>query len=270
MRPMRHAPIAVVLTMLSLTAGRCSAFDVGDPSFRGFDGENRWQFEWIGDWSRRNRRSSYNNMLIGTPAGGPTRYAPAPPGRTYSTEIDHWKFRVTHYPSELFALHFHVGSDGETGTGDDVIILGGAIRGLLAESGPFQLAAQMQADFIPEFTQRRDGFSDTLGPFSERSEYDAYEFGASLLASMRANYSDNLDIVTYAGPQVSAWRGEWDAVADFSDTGDRIWIGGIDKQKSYFGIVVGTRLNWGETWSARVEGRFLEEESLSVGISASF
>lgn len=263
-------PFALLLA-LALLAPPASAFDVGDPWFRRPDDPRITRVEVAVDWNRRDVRMEYDHLLLGNPVSGPTSYfTPKPGDLSGTTRYDYLKTRLTYAPVGVATFHFDIGFDGETSNGDDVLLLGGSTHLLLLEGGPFALSAQLGVTFVPQVTTLANGVSDTRGPYTQHGDFDAHEYGAALLASMTAECSEDFMLMTYGGPRISAYRGEFRSYADFPDTGERIWLDGVEKQQSLFGLVLGARLDWGERWAGRVEGRLIEEASLTTSLIGSY
>lgn len=264
-------PALVTLRLLSLLlAATAQGFDVGDPSFSR-EGDKTERLEVFAEWMNRDIELEFDRLLIGTPASGPigvTSTAPPSVGSDFDADVVY--LRYTSYPTDLVALHFDVGFGGETSAGEQVVVLGGAVRGLLVENGPFQVTAQVDAHFVPEFRVRNAGFDSVLGTYTEQGEEDTYEYGFSLLGSMTAEWGEAGKLIFYLGPRLSAFRGEFSSVVDLHDTGDRLWLSGVAEQANLFGVVVGSRVEFNETWSARIEGRVGSESSLSTGVASSY
>lgn len=258
-----------LLALLPLAAEEAIAFDVGDPTFPTL-AEPSTRFEIIYESMSRDVWMGIDRPRLQTSPGGPIAIATSEPARIDGTEeADLLTARWVHHPISYFSAQFDLGLAGDSSGDDTQFVIGGAIRTLLTESGPFQLVSHIDAHFVPQFQTYDTGTSVTRGAFVSHGDYDAYEYGAALLASMTSTTDNGYVTTVYGGPRLSVYRGEMRSFADFAN-GDRMWIDGIVKQASPFGVVIGTRFHWGETWSARVEGRLVEEQSLSVGLSASY
>lgn len=242
------------------------AFDVGDPTFRLTEEDPITRVEVFAEWFDRDVDLEYAAPRLGTPSTGPQIVGTSPPPRQVTEEADQLFVRWVFQPLPLLSTHFDVGFDGKSSGGDQVVTLGGAARVLLTESGPFQLSTH----FVPEFSTYETGTTFSRGPYVSHGEYEAYEYGAALIGSMTANVTENVELVTYMAPRLSAYRGDFRAYADFSGTGERMWVDGVAKQSSPFGLAVGSRVAWGKHLSARVEGRFAGETSLTVGLGAAY
>ena len=182
----------------------------------------------------------YDRLLIGTPAAGPLGAATFTLPRVGSDfDADIACLRYTGYPADSLAFHFDLGFAGESTGGEQAIVVGGAVRGLLAENGPLRLAAQFDAHFVPETRHFDTGVDPILGPYTGHGEEDTYEYGLSLLGSMAAEWGEAGSLVVYAGPRVSVFRGEFSSYVDLHDTGDRLWISGVAKQDDPLGVVAG-------------------------------
>lgn len=255
--------------VLLLASTRCLAFDVGDPSFS-FDGDKTERLEFFALWMQRDLVRNHDRALRGTAAGGPTSISDLPPRTDFTLEEDYGFLRYTFYPNDQLAGNFDIGYAGEAPGGEDAFVIGGAFRALLHDGGSFQVSSQIDAHFVPEYGWQQTGVSETLGPYDETAEIDYYEYGISLLASYTTEPYEGGKLMVYGGPRLSRFRAEHSAYADFSDSGDRIWISGIDKEESPFSIVLGSRMELNELWSLRIESRLVNEESLSVGFSMTY
>lgn len=219
---------------------------------------------------RRDINYEYDRLVRWPGGSGPPMFADAPPRRRGTDRADQIHIRFVYFPVETISAQFNVGVAGAFEEAQEVAVLGGAVRAMVAENGPFRLSAQFDAHFVPEFQQHSGGISPSLGPYQAHGELDVYEYGFSLIGSMSADLTESCCLMTYVGPRLSAYRGEMGSYADYSDSGDRFFLSGVAKQASLFGMVVGSRLDWGDHWYARVEGRLVEEQSLSVGLGSSW
>ena len=251
------------LMTVALLAPPASAFDVGDPWFyEPWEGPTQ-RIEFVYESLSRNLRLQYDAPMLGTPAGGPTMIGVAPPELGVSDEADVLFFRWVCVPTEMVSTQFDIGFTGGEGDEDSSLVLGGAARVLLTEGGPFQLAAQFDGHYIPGIEESGSGVSPINGPYQFVGEYRVHEFGVALLGSMTSQLSDGIRLMTYGGPRISTYQGRFESHADYSDTGERLWLNGETKQESVFGMVVGSRIDLGPHLSARIEGRLIEEQSLS-------
>lgn len=267
-----RATVRRLLALLAMVGiSSCAlAFDVGDPSFRLGVQDPIVRVEIFAEWFDRDVDLELSPARIGTPTSGPVFVGPTPLETSTSEEADLTWVRLVFQPLGIVSTQFDIGFDGESSAGDQVMTLGGAARILLTESGPFQLSTQVSAHFVPEFQSKETGTSPVLGPYTTNSDYEAYEYGAALIGSLTAYLSDTTQLVTYMAPRLSTYRGNFISYTDLANTGDRIWIDGVAEQSSPFGLAVGSRLSWGKNLSARIEGRFVDETSLTVGMGASY
>ncbi|MEO0529093.1 MAG: hypothetical protein AAF266_00815 [Planctomycetota bacterium] len=261
--------VLVALLALGLTRSGL-AYDVGEPSFRTRPNDSFFRFEVFHEWFDRDVDLHVDPPLLGTPAAGPLLIGNQIPPVATTQEADQVFVRWVLQPLPALSAQFDLGSDGESTAGDSVITLGGAARILLTENGPFQLSTQFSAHFVPKFDTYEAGVDPILGAYEDRGEFKAYEYGAALVGSMTTPLTENSEIMTYLAPRLSAYRGDYESIADLTDTGERLWLSARAEQSSPFGIAVGSRIWWGRHLSARVEGRFAGETSLSAGIGASF
>lgn len=258
------------LLIFALLAPPAAAFDVGDPWFyEPWEGPTQ-RVEFVYESFSRNTRLQFDAPLLGTPATGPTMIGVAPPEVGGSEGGDVFLFRWAYLPIEMVATQLDIGFIGGSEEEDSSLILGGAARVLLIENGPFQLSGQLDGHYIPSVEESGSGFSSTAGPYQFVGEYRVHEFGFSLLGSMTTQVSQNVRAMTYGGPRVSTYRGRYESHADYSDTGERLWLNGDTKEESVFGLVLGTRIDLGQHFSARVEGRLVEEESISGSLMVSY
>ncbi|QDT70749.1 hypothetical protein MalM25_37050 [Planctomycetes bacterium MalM25] len=262
-------PFALLL-ILAVLAPPAAAFDVGDPWFRGPEEGPANRIEFVYESMSRSLRTQLDRPLLGTPSTGPTMIGPQPAGESGRDKGDIFLVRWVHQPVEMVSTQLDVGFTGGEGDDGTSIIVGGAVRFLLKESGPFQLSTQFDGHYIPNVEQGGSGVSIVRGPYTYTGDYRVHEFGVAVLGSMTAEVNDQVRIMAYGGPRISTYRGRMESHADYPDTGDRIWLTGVTKQASVFGVVLGSRIDWGAHWSARVEARLIEEQSLSASLMASF
>jgi len=266
-----------IAALLALACAPAQAFDVGDPSFRLEEESPVLEVEGVYERFSRSVRLKRDHYLVGSPAG-PVGVSNAV-GRSRETqEVSPGFVRFIYHPCALVATQFDLGLDGESSGGDQVVLLGGAARVLLYDHGPIRLATQFSAHFIPEFETLDRGVHPTLGAYEARGDMELQEYGLTVVGALRVPVSQSVHAVLYGGPRVSAHRGEFNAVADYTNqflvggvpVGSRAWFSGVTKQASPFGAVIGLRTDWGRHWRTRVEGRLIEEQSVSIALAASY
>lgn len=270
--------LALLIAGAFFSTEKCLAFDVGDPSFRPDAESPRHQVEFLFDSIDRRVRNVYDRVVTGTAAGGPMGAFPAPPEDASSIDGNAMLVRTTWFPTELLSTQFDVGYNDQSSGGDTTLVLGGAARLLLLERGPFQLASQFSAHFVPDVDTKDSGVNPTLGRYVAQGEVGFNEYGLALLGSLELPTNDEWLATIYGGPRFSRVRGRATAVVDYENTifagtmpvGNRAWFSSVQKEETVFGAVLGLRIDCSDKWSARVETRLIEETSLSFGIGTRF
>lgn len=242
------------------------AIDLGDPSFPSPEGGETVRTELLYSTIRRSIRYHNDPIGLGLADVGPVnQVAWADWNSTFSDDL--FVSRAVLWPTPMVAVQLDLGFAGEANSdGDQAIVLGGAVRGLLTESGPFQLTAQVHGAAMPEVEYRVSG-SSSLGTFLGAGESDFYEAGGALLASFEQPINQAVRGTVYGGPEVSVFREEWSEYADYSDINDRVWLSGVAKQRSPWRFVLGGHLELGETWGVRSEARIALDTEFSVGVT---
>lgn len=261
-------PRALLATIAS--AGLCVspaiAIDVGDPSFPTPNGGETVRTELLYSTIRRAVRYETDPIRVGPADVGPTSQIS---WSDWDSTFDDDQFlsRVVLWPTPVIAVQLDLGFAGESNSdGDQSVILGGAVRGLLAESGPFQLTAQLHGAAMPEVQYRLAG-STSLGTYVGAGESDFYEAGGALLASFERPIDGAVVGTLYGGPELGVFREEWSSYADYSDLDDRVWLAGVAKQRSLWRFVLGGHLELGDTWGVRSEARVALDTEFSIGLT---
>ncbi|MEN0110867.1 MAG: hypothetical protein AAF805_09095 [Planctomycetota bacterium] len=258
--------------LLAVTAFGCAiapsarAWDLGDPTFPEPQAGITQRVEFFYATTDRALRIDLSPLGRGPAGSGPQAFAPRA-GYRSRFEEDQIVARYTYWAAPMVALQFDLGLGGKTNKGDDVAFLGASAKTLLSATGPFQLTGQVFGVVRPEVGFERSGVSQTLGPFIERQETQAYEAGGALLLSARHDFAEALEGTLYTGIEASMYRDTGDGYAHFSDTNERIWFSGIAKEQSLWRTVVGSKLAVGDHCSLRTEARIAEYTEFSVGLS---
>lgn len=272
--------VRALLALLAVAMMPCCAlaFDLGDPWFQNSESPYEHGIEFvIGDIDRP-MRFQQETVLVGTAAGGPvvggTREVPS----ETSFSSNHRLLRYTHRPFANFAAQFDLGESGKSSGGETALIVGGAVRFLLIEQGAFQLTTQASMHFVPEYDTAGSGTHTSLGEFTVSGKESFRQFGAALIGAFELPEFHGIRTAIYGGPRLTGARGETSAIIDYENPildgttaiGNRAWHDVTLKQKNTLDGVLGMRIDFGERWSGRVEGRFAEKSSVSFGISARF
>ena len=169
---------------------------------------------------------------------------------------------------------FQVGLGGESNVGDSIVSLGGAVRYLIASEGPLQLSAQGSANVIPEFQDRFTGQWSMGEDVVSWEQQRFHEYALAVLGSVTLQPHEDVTVMTYFGPRVSAYRGGISAVMDVDSPTPgadmRLWVDGTAREKTDIGAVLGLQAEWLETWTLRAEARLGDEQSFTVGFGAKF
>ncbi|MEQ8847100.1 hypothetical protein [Botrimarina sp.] len=273
----RARPLALALLAGSLAAP-AAALDVGDPWFDEATPGPPVRLEVAYVDLRRGVELQSQPMRLGTAASGPAVVGPTLPPVKGHAEIEHALLRLSASPTARLAGQVDIGIGGSDDDGDHLVLVGGALRVLIGETGPLRLAAQASGHWISPHTERMSGVDPSWGSFAAIQKSDYSEAGVALLGSFDAPLGEVAWLSVYGGPRFSAFGGSVDAVFDYENpivvggtpVGDRIWLSGETEQESLFGIVVGARVDLGDVWTLRTEARLVEESSFTVSVGAGF
>ncbi|MEO1498201.1 MAG: hypothetical protein AAFV43_13745 [Planctomycetota bacterium] len=264
--------IAAVMLLVSAVAG---AFDVGAPIFLGGSGgtldvggtQNR--FEIFHESYDRTAEVHVTRFDIGTIAGGPSASAPlfsaeddVEGGILVGRWIRHWTPR--------FSTQCDLGVTGLGDSADTALLLGGSARWQIGSTGPIGYAVQVGVNYLPERSEDYAGVDSDGDAFTGFEEFDLFEYGGALLASVVVVQNSHARGTFYTGPRVSAVTGDYTAIIDYPDLGLRGWIDGDLEESEVFGWVLGVHADFNRACNLRVEARVIEEASISVGSSMAF
>ena len=147
--------------------------------------------------------------------------------------------------------------------------LGASYRLLLSAAENHQFSLQFGGHYIPEFE-----FYDRIGSEDDYLEIQgqerSYELNVALLSTHSKDFENGTSAQLYYGPRLSANRSEGSITHYFSEADDRFDFRASAKEVNPFSLLIGTNWRFTETLSARIEGRFIGEESISFSFGGSF
>lgn len=208
-------------------------------------------------------------MDLGLISGGPTAARPL-----FRVEDDieggilsaRW---IRHWVPAL-STQLDLGVTGLGDVADATVLIGGAVRWNIGNTGPIAYAAQVGLSYLPGRDVDVTGVSSDGFALTGVEEFDVFEYGGAFLASMVIAQNDHARSTVYTGPRVSALRGDYSAVIDAPVAGTRMWVDGDIEETQPFGWVLGVHADCNGRVNFRVEGRVVDEASLSIGSSIAF
>jgi len=255
----------MVMIMVGVT-GPARAFDVDAPAF-GSDVGERIQVSFIVDHVDRDIELEPDTFITTGPAGTiPTDL----PEADAEFEGTFFGLRASAPLGEKVVVFADASIADVEDSDDAAFLIGGGARLEAYRRGPFHLALFGAGRYIPELDFDSRTFDVVLGNVDISEENEFYEINGGVLAAYEWELDGEASLLPYVGGMVSIFRGDSDVTFDFEDVAVTSTGGGDIEEESLANVIVGLAFRFAEAAGFRVEGRFIDQTSVSGGVFFGF
>lgn len=256
----------IAATLVVLAPLAVQAIDAGDPLLS-LPGDTTWRMELIYDQFDRDVTYDFGTISFSLPGGGiGTDTAP-----DISRGMDEKLYlaRATWFMKEDIAAYAEVGWVDEKDADSTPIALGLGGRVDLGAFDPVQLQGYAAGRYVPSFDVSTRDMDPDVGPIKTSGDAEYYELGAGVVASLETAVSE-VTVVPYFAVGVSILRGSTE-IRTVSVNIPEAWIKTEAdlEEEGIVNLAAGVCARFCERWSVRVEGRFLDDSSYTVGVGLS-
>ena len=124
--------------------------------------------------------------------------------------------------------------------------------------------------YIPDIEYKHSGLDIDLDYYEYTQKESYYEIGGGMAISKVIELDEQNKLIPYGGVIVSILKGDEDYKVVYPDLGVTLTDTGDLENDGVLSLFVGMAYQFHTNWAARLEGRFLEESSISAGILFSF
>lgn len=180
--------------------------------------------------------------------------------------------RVTGYPTERIQVYGLLGLANSEDADNFAPMLGGGIRARVGSMGGFRLGALAGGYWVEGIEYTSPG---VLTPFEEFAasyrEESYYEWGLGLVIDRAWLVTSRTQLVPFAGMTWSMMQADGKETFAYPTTGRIVHDDQVDfEDDSPFALVGGLALLVNRNFGLRIEGRFVDQTSLSAGLFFSF
>lgn len=261
---MKRVSLVTIVSLLSfhITSSSASAFDVGEPAF-GADIGNNARIEFV--YEKFKRDIKLTSFTVRVPGVVEERV----PSETLKVEADAYIARLTIRMGDRAAL-FIEGGLLEFDEYDDSWQAGGGFRYALVQAEHYDVSMFLAGRYAGDAKYKERGVDPLLGPYEFTETDKVYEAGGGFLVSSKVALDQHIAVRPYAGILLSVMRGEVEAKQTFDLFADVIEVDADVEEDGLVSLVAGLALLFGDSGGIRVEGRFIDQSSVSVGAWLAF
>jgi len=238
------------------------AVDIGDPLYRGQLNDSPVRVEAIYDNFKRDYKMD-GTVSVGTHDLGSI-------SGTDSTDITIYMLRAHLLPSKTLDVYVDGGViDKKSDYTSQPFIVGGGAKILVTEKEGFSLSALGMAHYVTSYDVKSNGYDQDLGNYSSAVSANWWEAGVGALAAYDYSLDPKTHVIPYAGALVSLWRGNADVDMTYNRYSGAVSGSATLQEDGPLSAILGCSLLM-QTWTIRVEGRFIAEKSVSFGVGKAF
>ncbi|HMO41481.1 MAG TPA: hypothetical protein PKE26_15715 [Kiritimatiellia bacterium] len=181
--------------------------------------------------------------------------------------------RLNYHASTRASLYVEAGATDSDGSDGSAALVGGGLKLSLHDSQAFGVSLFAAITYVPEIEYKRDGFIDYANQLEYPSSLQTesyYEFSGGLILSKTFQMDEKSIITPYAGVMLSRLDGDEDYEFTYPASGRNIRTTGTLEDEDPFSAFAGLSLVMNSTFGIRVEGRFVNQTSVSAGLSLFF
>ena len=170
--------------------------------------------------------------------------------------------------TEKVIIHLDLGlTDSDESKGYEPLFGGGFI--IRAYSNSINVDVFGSGYYVPEIKYEDSGY-DSKGRYFEYSQEENYfEIGGGIALSKEFELDRQFSLIPYGGIFISILEGDEDYEYNWPGLGKEVTDGEITNE-GLLNLFLGVGVQIGHNWGIRVEGRFVEESSVSAGVLLGF
>lgn len=196
-------------------------------------------------------------------------------GNLYTSEQqeDRVIARLNYNASTRASLYIEAGATDSDGSDGAAALIGGGLKLSVHDSPAFGVSLFASITYVPEIKYKQDGFIDYANQLEYPSSLQTetyYEFSGGLILSKTFQLDDKSLITLYAGVMLSRLDGDEDYEFTYPASRRNIRTTGTLEDEDPFSAFGGLSLVLNSTVGIRVEGRFVNQTSVSAGLSLFF
>jgi hypothetical protein len=196
---------------------------------------------------------------------------------TGEQEEDRFLARVSFHPGTKASLYLEAGATESEDSEGAVPIFGAGLKVKVYDRPALQVSAFASGTYIDEIEYKQDGYVDYDVPGYTYVDYPDYEqkesyveINGGLIISRDIAMDEATHCIPYGGFMVSMLDGDEDYKLTYHvDEPAREYSGDI-QDDGLFALIAGLGVTLDNVWAIRFEGRFVNQESFSAGLSYMF
>ncbi len=259
-----------VISLLALAAYatlgsmRLHAADTGGPVYA--HAQNGGALSFI--YERYERDVEFSTFRgVSTGPGGTFDYIE--PGESGKQEEDRILGRLS-WLIGTATLHVDVGmTDSKESEGYE-FMFGGGFRVMPYQSDTIDISLFANGHYVPRIKYKASITDFELGRINFEQDEKYWEASAGMILSRNIPLDNNASLAPYGGFMLSIFRGDVDITIDFPDLATTAREKADLDDDGIFSLLGGVALHLDDVWSARVEGRFINQSSISVALTMAF
>lgn len=181
--------------------------------------------------------------------------------------------RLNYHASTKASLYVEAGMTDSDGSDGGAAIVGGGLKLSIHDSPAFGASLFASITYVPEIEYKHDGFIDYVNqleyPDSLQTE-SYYEFSGGIILSKTIQMDEKSIITPYVGAMLSRLDGDEDYEFTYPAAGRKTETTGSLEDEDPFSVFAGLNLMLDSKWGIRLEGRFVNQTSVSAGLSMFF
>lgn len=266
--------MTILKRFLTLSAGvfiiscpTATAIDYGDPVYRD-DMTGTFRLEALYEKYDRDIRLKFGSEWIDLPGGDFAFMESA----VDTFEADNYALRLGIYPGSKLFLHFDAGV-ADADLADSSPRFYGAGAKMIAYENRFtglRVSLLASGHYFPSFDVLVAVLDEFFDRFENKGEADFYELNGGVIFSGIQDLDGDSRVVPYGGLLLSVLQGSFEATHTAVDSGMTFDIDGDIEEEQIFTAIAGLSFILNRHISARIEGRFISQTSISVALGASF
>lgn len=188
-------------------------------------------------------------------------------GESGSQEEDRFMARLSLPAGNKMVIYLDGGITDSKDSVDPVAIFGGGLRVLAYESETVNATVFGSLHYVPEIEYKLSEFDVDLGrgDFTQKESYWEANGGVNLSHSFPLG--EGAALTPYGGIMISVLQGDEDFEAIFPDVGVTVKGSGDLEDDGVVGLFGGVAFKFSDNLGVRIEGRFLNQTSISAALS---
>lgn len=188
-------------------------------------------------------------------------------------EEDRIIVRMNYYAGPRFAFYAEVGATDSLDSKEKAPIFGAGLRSKLFSSSFFDVSPFVSMTYIPEIDYVLYYPQSSIGDQTIFQQESYFGINGGLTFSKLLHLSNTCKWMPYGGLMVSKIFGDHDVDAILQNGQERSLLlvdRSIEEEDGEFSMFAGFNFMFNDTWGLRAEGRFINQTSLSAGLSYFF